>query len=88
MFHKNITKVSMGLNVSVPPGGTADLSFIDPVVVGRDVISVTMGFVDGLVGYIQDMLCTVLDTVLETAKGSYTLLHSPYSLFKKCCLYA
>ena len=77
MLHSNITKISMGLTVSVPPIGTSDLSFIDPVVVGRDVFSVTMGFVDGLVGYIQDMLCTVLDTVLETAKGSYTLSHSP-----------
>ena len=67
----------MGLTVCVPPLGTTDLSFIDPVVVGRDFISVTMDFVDILVGYIQDMLCTVLDTVLETAKGSYTLIHSP-----------
>lgn len=76
-----VTKPSVGLTVSAPPIGTTDISIVDPVVVGRDAFSATNHFVDGLVGYMQDILCAVLDTVLDTAKGIYSLgLTSPLIL--------
>ncbi len=49
--------------------GKIDLSYIDPVVIGRRVIHVTNEFVGGVVGYIQDVLCAILDTILDVVKG-------------------
>lgn len=50
--------------------GTTDVSFIDPVVVGRNFFSVTNDFVSGIAGYIQDVLCAIMDVILDTAKGT------------------
>lgn len=49
--------------------GTIDISFMDPVVIGRNVFKVTNETVGGAVGYIQDVLCAIIDTVLDTVKG-------------------
>lgn len=49
--------------------GSTDISFIDPVVTGRHVFSVTNDFVSGIAEHIQDVLCAVLDVVLDTLKG-------------------
>lgn len=43
---------------------------MDPVVIGRSVFSVTNDTISGIVGYIQDVLCGVLDTVLDVIKGA------------------
>lgn len=50
--------------------GTTDVSFVDPVVVGRNFFSVTNDFVSGIAGYIQDVLCAIMDVILDTAKGT------------------
>lgn len=52
--------------------GKTDLSYIDPVVIGRGVFNVTNELVCGVVGYIQDVLCAVLDTILDVVKGIYS----------------
>lgn len=52
--------------------GPTDISFIDPVVIGRNVFSVINDFVSGITGYIQDMLCSILDVTLDILKGSST----------------
>lgn len=52
--------------------GKIDLSYIDPVVIGRGVFSVTNEFMCGMVGYIQDVLCAILDTILDVVKGIYS----------------
>lgn len=53
--------------------GEVDLSCIDPVVVGRGVFNVTNGFVCGVGSYIRDVLCALLDTILDVVKG----IHCP-----------
>ena len=53
--------------------GKVDLSYVDPVVVGRGVFGVTNDFVCGVGGYIQDVLCAILDTILDVVKGIYSL---------------
>ncbi|MED6276149.1 hypothetical protein CHARACLAT_000373, partial [Characodon lateralis] len=50
--------------------GTTDISFIDPVVLGRTFFSVINDAVGGIMGYIQDILCAILDTVLDISKGT------------------
>lgn len=50
--------------------GTTDISFIDPVVIGRNVFNVTNDFVSGVTGYVQGVLCAVLDVILDTLKGT------------------
>ena len=50
--------------------GATEISFTDPLVVGRNVFSVTNDFVGGVAGYIQDVLCAMLDVVLDTLKGA------------------
>ena len=50
--------------------GTIDISFIDPVVVGRNVFSVTNDFLSGIAEYIQGVLCAILDVILETVEGT------------------
>lgn len=42
----------------------------DPVVIGRNVFSVTNDFVRGIAEYIQGMLCTVIDVILATYHGT------------------
>lgn len=42
---------------------------MDPVVVGRNVFSLTNDTVSRLVGYIQDVLCAIVDSVLDLTKG-------------------
>ncbi|TNN24961.1 hypothetical protein EYF80_064913 [Liparis tanakae] len=50
--------------------GTTDVSFMDPVVVGRHVFSVVNDTVSGAVGDIRDALCAVVDIVLDVTKGT------------------
>lgn len=52
-----------------PPLGTTDISFIDPVVIGRNAFSATNDFVSGVAAYIQDVLCAVLDVALDSLQG-------------------
>lgn len=52
--------------------GKIDLSYIDPVVIGRRVFHVTNEITCGVVGYIQDVLCAILDTILDVVKGIYS----------------
>lgn len=47
---------------------------MDPVVIGRHIFSVTNDTVSGIVGYIQDVLCAVLDGVLDITKGTYIFI--------------
>lgn len=49
--------------------GTTDVSFIDPVVIGRNAFNVTNDFVSGIAAYIQDVLCAVLDVTLDSLQG-------------------
>lgn len=49
--------------------GATDVSFIDPVVIGRNVFSVTNDFASGIAEYIQGVLCTVIDVILDTYHG-------------------
>lgn len=58
--------------------GPTDISFIDPVVIGRNVFSVIDNFVSGITGYIQNVLCAILDVTLDTLKGTVsTMLFNP-----------
>lgn len=50
--------------------GTTDISFMDPVLIGRNVFSVANDTVGGITGYIQDTLCAILDTTLDLIKGT------------------
>lgn len=50
---------------------SVDLSFIDPVVIGRRVFAVTNELVGGVVGSIQDVICSFISTVLGVIKGIY-----------------
>lgn len=52
--------------------GSIDLSYIDPVVIGRRVFTVTNELVGGVVGSIQDVICNVINTLLDLVKGIYT----------------
>lgn len=49
--------------------GKTDLSYVDPVVIGRGLFGVINNFTCGVVGYIQDVLCAVCDTILDVGKG-------------------
>lgn len=49
--------------------GTIDISFMDPVVIGRNIFSVSNDTVNGVAGYIKDVLCTILDSILDITKG-------------------
>lgn len=49
--------------------GTVDISFIDPVVIGRNVFNVTNDFVSGVTGYIQGILSAIMDVILDTVQG-------------------
>lgn len=51
--------------------GATGVSFMDPVVIGRDVFSATNDTVSGIVGYIQDMLSAIIDKILEIIKGMF-----------------
>ncbi|XP_049917300.1 uncharacterized protein LOC126400552 isoform X3 [Epinephelus moara] len=50
--------------------GKVDLSYIDPVVIGRNVFSVTNEYMCGVGRYIQGVLCAILDTFLDVVKGA------------------
>lgn len=55
--------------------GITDFSFIDPVVIGRNLFGVIDKTFSGITGYIQDTLCAILDRVLDVFKGTtYFLL--------------
>lgn len=56
--------------------GTTDISFIDPVVIGRNAFSATNDFVSGVAAYIQDVLCAVLDVTLDSLQGSVPPSHT------------
>lgn len=49
--------------------GGIDLSYIDPVVIGRRIFTFTNEFVGGVVAYVQDALCIVINAVLDRVKG-------------------
>lgn len=49
-----------------------DLSYVDPVVIGRSVFNTTNEFMCGVVGYVRDVLCAILDTILAFVKGIYS----------------
>lgn len=51
--------------------GATNVSFVDPVVIGRDVFSATNDTVSGIVGYIQDVLSAIIDEILEIIKGMF-----------------
>lgn len=51
--------------------GNIDLSYIDPVVIGRRVFTVTNELVGGVVGSIQEVICSVINTVMDLVKGIY-----------------
>jgi len=61
--------------------GTTDISFMDPVVVGRHVFSVTNDTVSGVVGDIRDALCAVVDIVLDITKGTSAIFKPFYYLW-------
>lgn len=61
--------------------GTIDISFMDPVVIGRNIFHATDDTVRGVVGYIQDVLCATLDTMLDIFRGP------PSSWSHLCCLF-
>lgn len=44
---------------------------MDPVVIGRGVFSTANDTISGIAGKIQEMLCAVVDTILEVIKGTY-----------------
>lgn len=50
--------------------GAPGISFIDPVVIGRNIFSVTNDFVSGIAEYIQGVLSTVIDVILDTYQGT------------------
>lgn len=54
--------------------GAPGVSFIDPVVIGRNVFSVTNDFVSGLAEYIQGVLSTVIDVILDTYQGTVSVM--------------
>lgn len=64
--------------------GTTDVSFIDPVVIGRNVFSVTNDFVSGIAGYIQDVLCAIMDVILDTVQGEVTVMVINFDLIHVC----
>lgn len=49
--------------------GSIDISYIDPVVIGRRVFTVTNELVGGVVAYVQDAICTVINAVVDGVKG-------------------
>ena len=59
------------------PTGNFYLSYVDPVVVGRQAFHSTNDFMCGVVGTFRDTLCdivdTILDTVLDINKGMYSI---------------
>lgn len=57
--------------------GKTDLSYIDPVMIGRGVFNATNEFMCGVASYIQDVLCSILDTTLNVVKGIYALSFNP-----------
>lgn len=42
---------------------------MDPVVIGRNIFHVTNDTVSGIFGYIQDVLCAIVDMILDVFKG-------------------
>lgn len=54
--------------------GTTDVSFIDPVVIGRNVFNVTNDFVSGIAEYIQGVLCATTDVILDTFQGTVSVM--------------
>lgn len=55
--------------VSYHPQGKTDLSHIDPVVIGRGAFHAANEFACGVAAFIQDVLCGVLDNILDVVKG-------------------
>lgn len=56
-----------------------DTPSVDPVVVGRNVFSLTNDTVSRLVGYIQDVLCAIVDSVLDLTKGTSIVFLSQHN---------
>lgn len=57
--------------------GKIDLGYIDPVMIGRGVFNATNEFMCGVASYIQDVLCSILDTTLNVVKGICALSFNP-----------
>lgn len=51
--------------------GKIDLSYIDPVIIGRGLFRVTNNFMSEVVGFIQTVLCLLVDSILDVVKGIY-----------------
>lgn len=51
---------------------------MDPVVVGRSVFSTANDTIGGIAGYIQEVLCAVIDATLEVVKGIYLNVQPSY----------
>ncbi|KAF7661276.1 hypothetical protein LDENG_00265520 [Lucifuga dentata] len=50
--------------------GTTDISFMDPVIIGRNAISVANDAANGITGKIQELLCAIFDNILDIMKGT------------------
>ncbi|KAG7267267.1 hypothetical protein CRUP_014996, partial [Coryphaenoides rupestris] len=50
--------------------GKTDLSVIDPVVVGRGAFAATNDLTNGVLNYIQGVLCAAVDKILDAGKGA------------------
>lgn len=63
---------NMYIIVSLFLSGQIDLSYIDPVVIGRSVFNTTNEFMCRVVGCVRDVLCAILDAILAVVKGTYS----------------
>lgn len=50
--------------------GKLDISYLDPVVIGRGAFTATNDFMSGITGHIQGALCSIVDTLLDVFKGT------------------
>lgn len=71
LLFKLLTNIPLDTPVSYYSQGKIDLSHIDPVVLGRGAFNAANEFACGIAGSIQDVLCAVLDNILDVVKGIY-----------------
>lgn len=78
---KNIECISAFNQIVFFLSGTIDISFIDPVTVGRYVFNLVNDFVSGIARFVQDSLCVFLDGILDILKGdAWPLTHLRFPL--------
>lgn len=56
----------MSLTISLQNPGNFYLSYIDPVIIGRQAFHSTNDFICGVMGSFRDMLSAIVDTVMDT----------------------